>query len=64
MAVRNEPYAVRGKITGIFTGGIDTGAFCGSLLLGIIGEFAGYSALFICAGLVVLTGVVVFRLRP
>ncbi len=64
MAVRNEPYAVRGKITGIFTGGIDAGAFCGSLILGIIGEFAGYSTLFICAGLVVLTGLGLFRLRP
>ena len=63
MAVRNEPYAVRGKITGIFTGGIDAGAFCGSLLLGVIGELAGYSALFICAGLVVLTGLGLLRLR-
>ncbi len=64
MAVRNEPYAIRGKLTGIFTGGIDAGAFCGSLLLGIIGEFAGYPALFICAGLVMLTGLMLFRLRP
>lgn len=64
MAVRNEPYAVRGKITGIFTGGIDAGIFCGSLLLGVIGELAGYSVLFICAGLVVLTGLALFRLRP
>ncbi len=64
MAIRDEPYAVRGKITGIFTGGIDAGAFCGSLLLGVVGEFAGYPALFICAGLVVLTGLGLFRLRP
>lgn len=64
MAVRNEAYAVRGKITGIFTGGIDAGIFCGSLLLGVIGEFAGYSVLFVCAGLVVLTGLGLFRLRP
>ena len=64
MAVRHEPYAVRGKVTGIFTGGIDVGIFCGSLLLGVIGELAGYSVLFICAGLVMLTGLWVFRLRP
>jgi MFS family permease len=64
MAVRHEPYAVRGKITGIFTGGIDAGIFCGSLLLGMVGELAGYSALFICAGLVMLTGLGLFRLRP
>ena len=64
MTVRGEPYAVRGKLTGIFTGGIDSGAFCGSLLLGMIGEYAGYSALFICAGLVMLMGLGLFRLRP
>ena len=63
MAVRNEPYAVRGKLTGIFTGGIDAGAFCGSLLLGVIGELAGYSVLFISAGLVVLAGLGLLRLR-
>jgi len=64
MAVRDEPYAVRGKITGIFTGGIDAGAFSGSLFLGMIGELAGYSVLFICAGLVMLTGLWLFQLRP
>ncbi len=64
MAVRDEPYNVRGKVTGIFTGGIDAGAFCGALVLGMVGEFAGYSLLFICAGLVVLTGLLVFRTRP
>jgi len=64
MAVRNEPYALRGKITGIFTGGIDAGAFGGSLILGEIGELAGFPALFICGGLVVLIGLWIFRLRP
>ena len=64
MAIRNEPYGVRGKITGIFTGGIDAGAFSGSVILGIIGERAGYSALFFCAGLVVLGGLGVFRFFP
>lgn len=64
MAIRNEPYNVRGKITGIFTGGIDAGAFCGALILGIVGEMAGYNSLFLCAGLVVLTGLFLFRARP
>jgi len=64
MAVRDEPYNVRGKVTGIFTGGIDAGAFCGAFVLGMVGEFFGYSPLFICAGLVVLTGLGLFRLRP
>ena len=64
MAVRDEPYAVRGKVTGIFTGGIDAGVFCGALILGVIGEMAGFTALFICAGLIVLSGLYLFRLQP
>ncbi|HEX9779026.1 MAG TPA: MFS transporter [Geopsychrobacteraceae bacterium] len=56
MAIRNEPYAVRGKITGIFTGGIDGGIFTGSLILGLVGEWLGLSVLFVCAGLLVLGG--------
>ena len=64
MAVRNEPYAVRGKVTGIFTGGIDAGVFCGAMILGVIGEMAGFTALFICAGLTVLSGLYLFRLKP
>lgn len=56
MAIRNEPYPIRGKITGIFTGGIDSGIFLGSLLLGLVGEWVGLNGLFICAGLMVLGG--------
>ncbi len=41
LAVRDEPGEVRGKATGIFTGGIDTGVFAGSLILGYIGEWFG-----------------------
>jgi predicted MFS family arabinose efflux permease len=47
---------VRGKITGIFTGGIDGGIFTGSLILGLVGEWLGLSVLFVCAGLLVLGG--------
>jgi len=64
MAIRGEPYAVRGKVTGIFTGGIDTGSFLGAILLGFIGQWAGFSALFLCAGAAMLSGFLVFRLRP
>ncbi len=63
MAIRGEPYAVRGKVTGIFTGGINTGVFCGAFILGIVGENAGSTALFLCAGLTVLSGLYLFRLR-
>ena len=58
MAVRNEPGDLRGKATGIFTGGIDTGIFAGSLILGYIGDWFGLNVLFVCAGLVVLTAVI------
>lgn len=50
LAIRGEAYAVRGKVTGIFTGSIDGGAFIGSLLLGLVGELAGLATLFLCAG--------------
>jgi predicted MFS family arabinose efflux permease len=63
MAVRGEAYAVRGKVTGIFTGGIDSGAFLGAMILGTIGQFAGFTALFISAGFVVLSGLYLFRFR-
>lgn len=64
MAIRNEPYAVRGKVMGIFTGAIDSGAFIGALILGIIGQAAGFTALFLAAGAFMLSGLVVFRFRP
>ena len=63
MAVRNEPISIRGKITGVFTGGIDAGAFLGFIILGYIGEWAGFQALFFAAGLCLLAGLIVFRLR-
>ncbi len=64
MAIRGEPYAVRGKVTGIFTGGIDSGSFLGSMSLGLIAHSAGYPVLFLCAGLTLLSGLLIFRLRP
>ncbi len=60
-AIRGEPQAVRGKITGAFTGSIDAGAFVGSVLLGYVGELAGFQALFLAAGLTVLCAIFIFR---
>ena len=62
LAVRGEPAEIRGKITGIFTGSIDAGAFIGSIILGQIGEWAGFPTLFLAAGLALLLGLGVFRL--
>jgi len=61
LAIRDQPIDIRGKITGVFTGGIDTGAFAGSIVLGYIGEWLGFRALFFAAGLVVLAGLGVYK---
>ena len=63
MTVRSQPVDIRGKLTGIFTGGIDAGVFIGSILLGYIGELAGFKILFAAAGVSLLTGFVIFKLR-
>ncbi len=63
MAIRGEAYEVRGKVTGIFTGSIDGGAFVGSLLLGLIGELAGLSTLFLSAGAFMLLAFPLLLLR-
>jgi len=63
LAIRDEPIDIRGKITGVFTGGIDAGAFVGSLMLGYIGEWAGFRVLFFTAGLALLLGLAVYRFR-
>ncbi len=63
MAVRDEPATVRGKATGIFTGGIDTGIFAGSLFLGYIGDWFGLNVLFLCAALGMAAALFLFRFR-
>jgi MFS family permease len=63
LAIRNEPVKIRGKITGVFTGSIDTGVFVGSIVLGLIGEWAGFQALFLVAGLCFVAGLGIFRLH-
>ncbi len=61
MAVRDEAASIRGKATGIFTGGIDSGIFAGSLILGYIGDWFGLNVLFVCAGLSMMAALVIFR---
>jgi predicted MFS family arabinose efflux permease len=63
MAVRDEPGAIRGKATGIFTGGIDAGIFAGSFILGYIGDWFGLNVLFVCAGLSMAFALIIFRFR-
>jgi MFS family permease len=64
LAVRGEPGEVRGKATGIFTGGIDAGCFAGSLLLGYIGEWLGLAALFWVAGGCMAVSLLLLGFRP
>jgi MFS family permease len=63
MAIRSEPMSIRGKTTGVFTGAIDAGVFVGSIILGYIGNWAGFRVLFLAAGLVILAGLGVYKLR-
>ncbi|MBI4774098.1 MAG: MFS transporter [Deltaproteobacteria bacterium] len=64
LVIRDQPIHIRGKVTGVFTGSIDTGAFAGSILLGYIGESAGYGALFFVAGLSLLAGLAIYPRQP
>ncbi len=63
LAVRNEPLPIRGKIMGVFTGGIDGGVLVGSVSLGYLGEWGGFQALFLAAGVCLLAGIPIFRFR-
>jgi predicted MFS family arabinose efflux permease len=61
LAIRHEPMEIRGKVTGVFTGAIDAGAFAGAVFLGYIGEWIGFRALFAFASLSLLLGFAFFR---
>ena len=61
LAIRNEPVNIRGKITGVFTGGIDAGSFAGSIILGYIGEWVGFRAIFFTASIILLAGLGLYK---
>ncbi|HDG98807.1 MAG TPA: MFS transporter [Desulfobacterales bacterium] len=63
LVIRDEPAHVRGKVTGIFTGGIDAGSFLGSIFLGYIGQVCGYRTLFITSGLALFIGLYIYLRR-
>ena len=64
LALRGEPMEIRGKINGVFTGGIDGGVFAGSLFLGVLGKMFGYRAIFAAAGLALLAGLLILQKMP
>ncbi len=63
-ALRDEPKGIRGKINGIYTGGIDAGVFSGSIILGYIGEWGGFRTLFFLVGVSLFAGFLIYRLKP
>jgi len=60
LALRGESVAVRGRITGIFTGSIDAGVFGGSVVLGYVGKWAGFTTLFATAGSALIVALWIF----
>ncbi len=59
LIIRGESVDIRGKITGIFTGALDAGAFVGSITLGYVGDWAGYRVLFLVAASALFGGLLI-----
>ena len=60
LAIRDEPIYIRGKINGIFTGGMDAGMLFGSIILGYIGEWFGFRPIFIATALMLMGSLGIF----
>lgn len=60
LAVRHEPAHIRGKISGIFTGSVDSGNLIGSVLMGYIGQWFGFKIIFLATFIILMTGLAAF----
>jgi MFS family permease len=60
MTIRPIDIGNRGKVTGILTGGVDTGLFFGSLTMGQLGDYFGFHAIFALASVAIFLGLGVF----
>jgi predicted MFS family arabinose efflux permease len=60
MTIRPIDIGNRGKVTGILTGGVDTGLFFGSLTMGQLGDYFGFQAIFALASVAIFMGLGVF----
>jgi MFS family permease len=60
LVVDRTPPAERGSALGFFTSFMDMGIAAGAVLLGLVGERAGFPAMFTAAGLVLVAGILVF----
>jgi len=60
LAIRDEPIYIRGKINGIFTGGMDAGMLLGAITLGYIGEWFGFRPIFLATSLILMGSLGIF----
>jgi len=60
LAIRHEPAAIKGKINGIFTGAIDGGNLVGSVVMGYIGEWFGFTMIFLLTACFLLIAAILF----
>jgi len=61
LAIRGESINIRGKINGVFTGGVDAGTLVGAITLGYIADWLGFQSLFLVAGIFVFLGLPVIK---
>lgn len=61
LSIRHMVASNRGKVAGILTGGFDSGIFFGSLVMGQLGDFFGFSAVFGSAAAAAFIGFVSFQ---
>ncbi len=61
LIIKDKSISIRGKLTGLFTGSIDTGGFMGSIILGYIGDLFGFKILFFSSALIILPWFIVFK---
>jgi MFS family permease len=62
LVVDETPPQERGRAVAIFTASMDVGITFGSIVLGLAAEYWGYATMFILAGFVVMSGLVLFAL--
>ncbi len=60
LVVDKTPPPERGSALGFFTSFMDVGIAAGSVLLGLVGEAAGFSTMFSVAGVVIVAGIILF----
>ena len=60
LMIRDQPSEIRGKVSGAFSGGMDSGIFLGSITLGYLGEYFGFRSIFLTTFLAMMLAIVLF----